>query len=328
VTSVAVLVPTWRRPRELARCLDALHAQERAPDRVLVVRRPEDEETRAVLSERGDPGVEEVLVHEPGQVAALNAGLAEVREDVVAITDDDTVAWRDWVRRIAEHFDRDPHLGALGGRDWLYREGALVDGQKGTIGRITWYGRFVAFHHLGRGPAREADLLKGANMSYRRAAVVSLSVDTGLRGQGAEYNNDFALSLATKRRGWRVLYDPDVALDHHESSRRGSEGRIQTGDRTAAQRAVAADKAYNETYIAFRYLPLSRAVLHALFAVAVGTGQAPGVAIATVRIKSIGGRRAAVRELRNTVPARVAGVRAGLKARLRDRARSARASAG
>jgi GT2 family glycosyltransferase len=328
VTSVAVLVPTWRRPRDLARCLDALRAQERAPDRVLVVRRPEDQETRAVLGKRDDPRLQEVLVYEPGQVAALNAGLAEVREDVVAITDDDTVAWRDWIRRIAEHFDRDPELGALGGRDWLYREGALVDGSKSTIGRVTWYGRFAGFHHLGKGAVREVDFLKGANMSFRRAAAAPLRFNSGLRGSGAEYLNDWDFTLALKASGWKLVYDPAVALDHHEGIRAGSQGRIKAGARTSDDRAVAAVKAFNETYIALRHLPAHRAAVHALFAVSVGTRQAPGLLIALVRAKHIGGKRAAVREVRNSVPARIAGMRAGLKARARDRAASARAITG
>jgi GT2 family glycosyltransferase len=318
VTSVAVLVPTWRRPRDLARCLDALRAQERAPDRVLVVRRPEDEETRAALSERDDPRLEEVLVHEPGQVAALNAGLAEVREDVVAITDDDTVAWRDWIRRIAEHFDRDPELGAIGGRDWVYQNGELLEGSADAIGKVAWYGRFIPFHHLGRGSARQVDFLKGANMSYRRKALGSLTFDTTLRGSGAEYYNDTALSLAIKRRGWRVVYDPAVAIDHHEGPRVESQGRITTGVRSQADRAVAATMAFNETYVALRYLPIARAISHLCFAVALGTTNAPGPGIAVVRMQRIGGARAAMAEIWNSLRPRVRGAGAGMRARIGD----------
>ena len=172
MSSVAVLVPTWRRPRDLARCLEALRKQRRRPDRVLVVRRPEDEETRDVLADaNGHLPLEEVLVHETGQVAALNAGLERVTEDVVAITDDDAAPRPDWVERVAEYFDRDPRLGAVGGRDWVYHGQELEEGSERNVGTVAGYGRFLSFHHLGVGSAREVDFLKGANMSLRRRAV-------------------------------------------------------------------------------------------------------------------------------------------------------------
>jgi GT2 family glycosyltransferase len=321
VTSVAVLVPTWRRPRDLARCLDALRAQERAPDRVLVVRRPEDEETRAVLGERDDPCLQEVLVHEPGQVAALNAGLAEVREDVVAITDDDGAPWPDWIRRIREHFDRDRQLGGLGGRDWVYRDADLQDGDERTIGRVAWYGRFIAFHHLGRGAIREVDFLKGANMSYRRSAIDGIAFDTGLRGGGAQYHNDWAISLAVKRHGWKVVYDPDVAIDHHEGTRPESEKRVKKGARSELDRRIAANKAFNETYVALRYLPLMRVVMHLPFVLALGTTHAPGPGLALVRMRSIGGPRAALVEAVSSIRARGGGALAGARVRIRDSGR-------
>ena len=68
MTSVAVLVPTWRRPEDLARCLHTLRVQERKPDRVLVVRRADDEATSRVLAAQSGLRLEEVLVRELGQI--------------------------------------------------------------------------------------------------------------------------------------------------------------------------------------------------------------------------------------------------------------------
>src|SRR3954453_17058366 len=118
--SVAVLIPTFRRPEELARCLAALAAQRRRPDRVLGVARAGEEPTqRAAAAGPGGLAVERVLVAAPGQVAALNAGLDALREDVVAITDDDCLPRPDWLERIERHFAADPRLGGLGGADRL-----------------------------------------------------------------------------------------------------------------------------------------------------------------------------------------------------------------
>jgi len=319
MTSVAVLVPTWRRPEDLRRCLRALRSQRRRPDRVVVVRRPEDEQSAAVLaSERDGLPVHEVLVRKPGQVAALNAGLEMVGEDVVAITDDDAAPRPDWLERITSWFTRDPALGALGGRDWVYQGGELQEGAEREVGRVAWYGRFLSFHSLGFGTPREVDFLKGANMSFRRGAIRGLRFDSRLRGRGAEYLNDWAFTLALKKRGWKIIYDPAVAIDHHEGARTGGDQRSVGGSRTGEEREVAHMRAFNETYIALRHLPASRALAHLAFAMVVGTTVAPGPLLALARVRQLGGPAAAAAEIAGTWKARLGGALAGLRGRVRD----------
>ncbi|WP_027818556.1 glycosyltransferase family 2 protein [Paraburkholderia bannensis] len=225
---VTVLVPTYRRPEDLARCLSALLCQQRAPDQIVVVARADDAVTHACLAEHVTPrvlNVDVAIVEEPGQVAALNRGLEAATGDVVAITDDDAAPRADWVARIAAHFESDAKLGALGGRDWVHEEGRVLDGERALVGRVQRSGRIVGNHHLGVGEAREVDLLKGANMSYRRAAIGDLRFDRRLRGTGAQTHNDMAFSMGVKRAGWKLVYDPLVAVDHYPAPRPGEDPR-------------------------------------------------------------------------------------------------------
>jgi cellulose synthase/poly-beta-1,6-N-acetylglucosamine synthase-like glycosyltransferase len=119
---IAVLIPTWRRPDSLERCLDGLRHQHRVADEVIVVVREGDDETGRLLNGRQleSENLTVVTVTQPGVVAALNGGLAAVRDGIAAITDDDTVPRRDWLARVEKHFAGDPRLGGLGGRDWLH----------------------------------------------------------------------------------------------------------------------------------------------------------------------------------------------------------------
>jgi glycosyltransferase involved in cell wall biosynthesis len=308
--SVAVLIPTFRRPEELARCLAALAAQRRRPDRVLVVARAEDEPTRRVAA-AGHDGltVDRVLVEAPGQVAALNAGLDAIREDVVAITDDDSVPRPDWLARVAAHFTADLTLGGLGGRDWVHHGEQVVDGEIPTVGRLLWYGRFVGSHHLGAGAPREVDLLKGVNMSYRREAIAGLRFDSRLLGRGAQHHNDWAMALAVKRRGWRVLYDPLVAVDHIEAERQADDPRF------AEEPRVAAEHAHNQTYVAVHYLPRRRALVHVLYVYLVGTTVAPGLGMT---LRNLVARRqspvTSLREMALALRSRTAGIATALRA--------------
>src|SRR4051794_39943516 len=184
--TISVVVTSYGRPDALRACLTGLASQERKADEVVVVTRPTDPATADVVASQlaAVPGLRAATVEEPGLVAALNAGLAAARGDVVAITDDDAVPRPDWLRRIGSAF-HDVRVAAVGGRDWVRygerletgREQALaarlLPGRRDdpTVGKLQAIGRLTGNHHAGVGPPRHVDVLKGVNMSYRRSLI-------------------------------------------------------------------------------------------------------------------------------------------------------------
>jgi GT2 family glycosyltransferase len=309
--SVSVLLCTYQRPSSLARCLAGLAAQARPPGEVLVVVRPEDLATRAVVARGWDLPVREVVVERPGLVAARNAGLAVATGDIAAFTDDDAVPRPDWLARLVAVYE-DPTVGAVGGRDVIYAGGVPTPVPlRAQVGVLTWYGRFVSMHPRGTGPARDVDFLKGVNMSIRRTRSPALRFDERLRGRGAQAYEDAALCLAVRRAGLRVVYDPTIVVDHYEADRGENDAR--------APRDVRArrDRHHNQTYLVARYYPLHRVVVHVLYAVIVGMADAPGLLLSVrdvVRTRSLRGH---LLPLVANVLGRISGLVAG--ARLRDR---------
>ncbi len=222
--NVTVLVPTYRRPSYLARCLAALERQTRPPNQVLVVQRDCDEQTRQLLeSSSFDLPLEIVTVAAAGQVAALNAGLTGgVRGEVVAITDDDAAPHSDWLERIVRHFTDNPFVAGVGGRDYICN--GIIYGESRTVGKIQWFGRPIGNHHRGIGPPRFVDVLKGANMSYRVRAIGSVRFDTRLLGAGAQICNDMSFSLQPAASWFALTVRP---LRGCRSLLRGTVGRRQ-----------------------------------------------------------------------------------------------------
>ncbi|MDA8269057.1 MAG: glycosyltransferase family 2 protein [Actinomycetota bacterium] len=227
MTVIDVVVPSFGRPERLAACLAGLRAQHRPAARVLVVLREGDEPSEDAVRQCSDPSVVVVRTGEPGQVAALRCGVAASTSELVAFTDDDAVPRPDWIGRILDHFE-EATVGAVGGRDVIDGtvDVANADLQVGRVGR---WGKVQGNHHRGAGPARDVDILKGVNMAFRR---VALAVPRGLSGSGAEPHNDAAMSLHARRLGWRVVYDPQVVVDHFPAARaEGSiRGKVEASD--------------------------------------------------------------------------------------------------
>jgi len=267
-----VLVPTFRRPADFQRCLEALEGQQRIPDEVVIVARVTDEETQAVLARwRQKAFLRVAAVVESGQVQALNAGLNAVTGDIVMITDDDAAPHPDWCLRVAEHFAKDNSLGGVGGRDIVYAPEGLLEGYCTITGKVQPWGRIIGNHHLIAPRKTEVELLKGANMSYRMSAIGDLRFDTNLRGSGAQVNNDMAFSMAVAKRGWKLLYDPAVQVDHYPAPRHDNDIR---GERNLL---AVENTAFNTWWTLKRHLhPGLRRTMALLWERLIGTPGHPG----------------------------------------------------
>jgi GT2 family glycosyltransferase len=266
---MSVLVPTYRRPQDLARCLAALNAQSRLPEQIVIVRRDDDLESKAVLDEhRSAAPLEVAITGVPGVVAALNTGLDRVDGEIVAITDDDAAPHPDWLAKIEEHFATRPEVGGVGGRDHV--AGTTQPDQE-RVGLLQWFGRSIHNHHLGVGAPRFVHFLKGANMSYRTAAIAGTRFDPRLRGGGAQVHNELMFSFEVSRAGWKLLYDPAVAVDHFPAVRHDEDSRHKP-----TLNAVY-DAAFNETLTLLEHLPPAQRAFFWIYSLAYGSRDLPGV---------------------------------------------------
>ncbi|OYD91908.1 glycosyl transferase family A [Nostoc sp. 'Peltigera membranacea cyanobiont' 210A] len=268
-----VLIPTYRRPQDLSRCLLALQEQTKPVDQVIVVVRDTDAETWQFLAQytAHNLPLHPVKVTQPGVVAALNAGLAAVEGDIVSITDDDAAPHPDWLERIAAYFTCDSRLGGLGGRDWIYHGSKLEDESRPVVGQLQWFGRVIGNHHLGVGEPREVDILKGVNMSFRTQAIGQLRFDERMRGTGAQVHFEMAFTLALKRAGWKIIYDPSVAVDHYPAQ------RFDEDQRNNFNEIAFINLVHNETLVLLEHLPFIRRIAFLFWAVFVGTCDSLGL---------------------------------------------------
>ena len=270
----SVVVPTFRRSTDLTRCLRALAGQRSPATEVVVVIRPDDAETLAVLI-GSSPGIRRVFTYQPGVVAAMNAGLAAATGDVIALTDDDAAPWPDWLERIERHFAADPQLGVIGGRDWQYKGDPLTldDGQETRCGELQWHGRVIGQHHwAAAGPPREVAIVKGVNMAFRAEALRAVGgFDTRLAGSGAQVHWELGVCLAIRRAGWKVVFDPALGVDHFPADRFDEDQRGRFN--AVAQRNMV----FNETLLLAEHLRGLRRVVFLTWALAVGTRGAPGI---------------------------------------------------
>jgi len=303
---VAVLIPTYRRPAYLERCLRAVLHQTYRPHCIVVVVREEDEESKAVVRrfhaevhERGatdvaspdlrphpsessrhfrGSGVEiqMVSVALPGPVWAFKRGIEALRAradiDLVFVTDDDAAAEPEWIERGSRHF-ADPTVGIVAGRLISYRDGRpAISPPVKRVGRLTWYGRYVGgFDRPGdtRGPMPVAGF-QGSNAAIRRALLEHIDVDTRVIGYGMQFELDLALQV--RRLGYRILFDPECRVHHFEAPR-----PVPEEAREDLARLIYT-YSHNHTYLMLKHLPLLRKLAFLLYFFVRGERRSLGLA--------------------------------------------------
>lgn len=274
MNKISVFIPTYHRVKDLERCLKALKRQTRLPDEVVLTIRNTDNETHEFLNSYNCSPLKivETEVFKPGVLEAHNQGYQAISGNIVAITDDDAAPRTDWLEKIEKFYLRNPEVGGYGGRDLLYENGQLPDRQlQAQVGIVTWFGKVIGNHHVGHGNAREVDVLKGVNSSYRYQVISGFQYDVCLKGQGTNSHWELALGLYAKSKGWKLIYDPALLVDHYQGERRGMAERLKVTEPTHYNSQALTDSICNQTYILLCHLPTIQRYCFLFWSILVGT---------------------------------------------------------
>lgn len=136
-----------------------------------------------------------------GLAQARNTGVIHSSGDVVAFTDADCVAHRDWVKNLVRNYS-DDKVGGVGGRGIEANIRGVADLWRKTFAEQTWGDkRFeLTDQHL-----------YGLCFSFRRRALFEVGLFNPFFRTNAE---DIDISRRMLQRGYRLIYDPEAIVYH------------------------------------------------------------------------------------------------------------------
>ncbi len=205
---VSLVVPTYGREQVLCETLAAL-LEQRYPDYELIV--IDQTALHEPLTEQFLADNRRRMRHyretRPSLPHARNLGLSLATGDVVLFVDDDVLP--DDEHLIAHHARcyNDPKVGAVAGRVIE----PLPPNAPPGVARVNVFGRIVS--NFTGGQPTEVEMAKGANMSFRRSAILAAGgFDTRYIGNALLEETDACYGL--RAGGWKILYEPRAGLRH------------------------------------------------------------------------------------------------------------------
>jgi GT2 family glycosyltransferase len=196
--AITIYVPCFNAEAWLARVLSGVMEQTLRPAEVIVV---DDGSRDQSVEIAGRFGVKLIRQERNrGLAAARNAAMRAAQSELVAAVDADVVPERDWLERLARHFEN-TKVALAGGKLVEAVDRRLAD-------------RWRAVHlrqHWGDAAVENPPWVFGANALARRSAVLEAGgYDERLRTNGEDSN----LSMRLRERGWTTFYEPAALCRH------------------------------------------------------------------------------------------------------------------
>jgi peptidoglycan/xylan/chitin deacetylase (PgdA/CDA1 family)/glycosyltransferase involved in cell wall biosynthesis len=192
----SVVVPAFNEEANIAATVRSLYASDYPAVEIIVVDDGSTDATAEIVASLHLPGVRLVRQANAGKSAALNAGIARARGELIVLVDGDTVFEPEALGRLVQPL-ADPSVGAVSGN-------TKVANRRGLLGRWQHIEYVVGFN-LDR---RLYDLgecmptVPGAIGAFRREALYEIGgVPDGTLAE------DTDLTMAILRSGWLVRYE-------------------------------------------------------------------------------------------------------------------------
>jgi GT2 family glycosyltransferase len=196
---VSVVVCTYNGGRTLDQCLRSLRALDYPNYEVIVVDDGSTDDTRAILARFPDVRA----VHQPnrGLSVARNVGLAQATGVVIAYTDSDCFADRDWLTHLVYQLVRSK-AAAVGGPNLTPEDGWLAACVAAAPGQPT--------HVLESD--QTAEHIPGCNMAFRREALEAIN---GFDPQCRKAGDDVDVCWRLQQAGFWITFAPGAFVWHH-----------------------------------------------------------------------------------------------------------------
>jgi glycosyltransferase involved in cell wall biosynthesis len=221
---VTVAICTRNRPEDLIKCLNSLVKLPEDGQEILVIDNcPSNDASEQLV--RRFPSVRYVRENRPGLDCARNRALREARGQIIAFIDDDAVADKNWLRRIAEPCAEPLTLCVTG----LSLPVELETESQEEFERLAAFGRgFVRkrFSVETNSPTAGGAAGVGANMALRKDVLAKVGgFDEALdAGTGTHSGGDSDMFSRIIAAGYDVMYEP-AALNWHRHRRTREELR-------------------------------------------------------------------------------------------------------
>jgi GT2 family glycosyltransferase len=211
--SISIIIITRNRPFLLRHCLQHVMEQPHRNKEIIVVDSSTNNESERVVAQFPEIICLRLHGQHNNMPQARNVGIAASSGDIIAFIDDDSMVRPGWLHALLNAY-QDERVGAAGGRV-IRRPEPYCDQQSGQPQLYVKPSGIVIAKDTDL-PSQgkiDVDHLIGCNMSFRRRALEQVGgFDPTYTLTNLREETD--LCVRVRKAGWRIIYDPELAVVH------------------------------------------------------------------------------------------------------------------
>ncbi len=203
---ISVIVPVLNRENDIGRCLNSLLTLDYSSFEIIVVDNGSTDKTQEIVSRFP---AKMFVENKRGAYIARNTGLKHATGEIIAFTDSDCVAHRDWLKNLIKNYTNEK-VGGVGGHLLPYNPTNIIE-------EFLSFGPLRIFHSsetvvMKRQPNQFlSGALGSANMSYRKEVLEEVG---GFCKHFATFCGAYDLCWRIQKAGYNVIYEPKALVYH------------------------------------------------------------------------------------------------------------------
>lgn len=261
----SVAISTFNRNEDLFECLNALSKQTYPDFDIIIVNGGDSAGVREAARQFPSLKIKVVDQEKKGIVEARNLGWIRSVADIVCLIDDDLIVSQEWLANIRDTFLSDAKIGGVSGptiipqdrlanRDLIsllneFRNsrniflrpvaalycGVVLENKINAVGKILRSGAFTPGSNYKEclqlaGPL-DVDYLEACHMCFRRSLLERIGgFDYAYKGIGDWSEPDLCFKI--RGMGYRLVFNPKAAAEHHISQAGVFKARTNSYDRS------------------------------------------------------------------------------------------------
>ena len=214
---LSIIIVTRNRPDMIGRCLEHIYEQDCGEFEAVVIDTSIDNRTKEIVCNKY-PQVKYIFLPNGKNKRHLskNMGIKNVRGNIVAFIDDDTIIQKGWMEACLNSYGR-TNTGGVGGMIIDTNAPKEIYGTD-EIGKIAFNGTRLGNFDKDPGAIVEVDHLRGCNMSFRREVLEQIN-GFDLNYTGSNVLEETDLSTRVKKAGYKIFFNPAMKVIHTAGKR-------------------------------------------------------------------------------------------------------------
>lgn len=206
---VSVIIPTYNRPMKVISCLRSLLQNPVSGLEIIVVDQSNNNKIKNAISKLNSPLIREHKRKEKGESVSRNFGIKQAKGEIIALTDDDCIVDKYWLRHIVNIFEKNKDILGIFGSVLPYQ-------QEKHRRKICPSTQMIEKDMFLNKPPLSYVIGQTNNCAFRRAVFKNLGGFTEQLGVaslgGSAEDVDFMLRLLSA--GYQVMLTPKIKVYH------------------------------------------------------------------------------------------------------------------